>query len=284
MLVLLVTSTLLACGGSSTRTLSRGSGGAGDDFAGRAGMTNLAAGAAAVETGGAGHGGSGGAKSGGSAGVLAHAGTNGEPAGADAGGRGGATGAGGEHVVVGGSGGERGGAAGAGAMAGALEGGGFTAQGGMVGTGGSERGGYGGRGGRGALGGRGPGGANGVGGAGGLANCAQSVAAYCGVAGGSGTSSCPLDWSQASNLSSLCAQYRRVTVFDCPDGQAIVVSGIDTSTTYYFAPQTHQLVQIDGAGIRGQVCVAGPTPPLDLTLPTCTPSMPCTAGAGGQGN
>jgi hypothetical protein len=103
------------------------------------------------------------------------------------------------------------------------------------------------------------------------------------MGGAAGASTCVLDWTSATDPSNWCGKGPRILIYDCNDGQAVLVGGVDTATIFHYDPQSHALVEVDATAISGERCIGGPPEQLYPTLPSCTPSTPCAAGAGGNG-
>jgi len=51
----------------------------------------------------------------------------------------------------------------------------------------------------------------------------------------------------------------------CAGYDIVAVGGADTSTFYYYDPQTGDLVGIEGQSLSGTGCIAGQTPDVLLT-------------------
>src|SRR5207245_2580144 len=92
------------------------------------------------------------------------------------------------------------------------------------------------------------------------ARVCPSVADTCRDGGTLTSGPCILSWSEAQQASTWCSRFpnERLVIVGCAEYDVVVVSATDTSTYYYYDPQTGALVAIEGHGaLRGPTCIAG---------------------------
>lgn len=101
------------------------------------------------------------------------------------------------------------------------------------------------------------------------AACAPvSQACADGGAAGAAGDACIMSWASAQHPATWCAKfpnYHIVIAGPCDGFDIAVVGSVDTSTFYYYDPQSGALVGIEGRSILGNRCVAGQAPGVPLT-------------------
>ena len=86
--------------------------------------------------------------------------------------------------------------------------------------------------------------------------------------GGTIASQCVPAWTTAEQPSTWCPMFPYVRVIratDCHGFDIVVLGATDTSSFYYYDPQSGALVGIEGHGILGTRCIAGQSPDVPLT-------------------